>query len=297
MRHKVIPHRFVPIVGLLMLWVFVFLAGCGGPYLLLEYLDGTSPLAPPLDPGGGDLRLVPENPVVSTDDEMQFIASGGTPPYVFDVSAGTAVIDSGTGFFTAGDQGIVTVSVTDLGGAGSTVQTNVEVIGAAAGGPVQISPLAITLNPGEQIQFTAEGGVGTYQFSIYKHEGSIDKDTGVFTALIEEKIKKGVALVAVVDDDSNVAYAAVRVRYPGEGFSLEPPIVVIQRDQPVTIVASGAPGPGPVTWDPGTLLATHDMGNPGTIKSYTPLEAGATIVIATDDGSPDVYLPVVVLEP
>jgi hypothetical protein len=54
--------------------------------------------------------------------------------------------------------------------------------GQIAGGALQISPVAITLVVGTTCTFSARGGSPPYSFSLVSGSGSIDADSGQYTA-------------------------------------------------------------------------------------------------------------------
>jgi len=54
--------------------------------------------------------------------------------------------------------------------------------GEIPGGTLQISPLAVTLNVGATCDFLASGGSPPYSFAMISGSGSIDADSGLYTA-------------------------------------------------------------------------------------------------------------------
>jgi len=54
--------------------------------------------------------------------------------------------------------------------------------GEIPGGTLQISPLAVTLGVGATCDFLASGGSPPYSFAMISGSGSIDADSGLYTA-------------------------------------------------------------------------------------------------------------------
>ncbi len=54
--------------------------------------------------------------------------------------------------------------------------------GVIPGGTLQISPLAVTLGTGATCDFLASGGSPPYSFALVSGSGSVDADTGLYTA-------------------------------------------------------------------------------------------------------------------
>ncbi len=54
--------------------------------------------------------------------------------------------------------------------------------GEIPGGTLQISPLAVTLGVGATCDFLASGGSPPYSFALISGSGSIDADSGLYTA-------------------------------------------------------------------------------------------------------------------
>jgi hypothetical protein len=54
--------------------------------------------------------------------------------------------------------------------------------GEIPGGTLQISPVAVTLIVGDSCTFSARGGLPPYNFSVVSGSGSIDPESGLYTA-------------------------------------------------------------------------------------------------------------------
>ncbi len=114
---------------------------------------------------------------------LSFSATGGTPPYSYSVipGTGTGSIVAGTGAFTAGTVGSVTVRVTDSKGRTSDAAITITPTGAV----LAISPVNVSINAGGGLTFVASGGTAPYTFSLTASgSGSptIGAGTGAYTA-------------------------------------------------------------------------------------------------------------------
>ncbi len=139
---------------------------------------------------------------------------GGVPPYRFSVDSGGGTID-GAGVYTAPSTvGRYTVQATDS--EGNVASVSLEVVEA-----LQISPVSLSSVFFEQVKnFSANGGVPPYVFSVVSGGGVIDPATGAFTA----KAPAGTTKVQVQDSlnniseiDFSVAPAFVTIASPTEG--------------------------------------------------------------------------------
>jgi hypothetical protein len=79
--------------------------------------------------------------------------------------------------------------------------------GGEPGGELLIDPIAMTLHAGASIQFVAAGGVPPYLFRIASGSGTIDAETGLYTA----PAGRGSAIVEVTDSASPVASTSAQV--------------------------------------------------------------------------------------
>jgi hypothetical protein len=74
---------------------------------------------------------------------------------------------------------------------------------AGGGGPLSISPLSATLLVNTTMVFTADGGATPYVFSVQSGGGSIDADSGIYTA----PSTPGSAIIQVRDDNGDTSEA------------------------------------------------------------------------------------------
>ncbi len=74
---------------------------------------------------------------------------------------------------------------------------------AGGGGPLSISPISATLLVNTKCVFTATGGSPPYVFSVQSGGGTIDADSGIYSA----PATPGSALIQVRDDQGAVSEA------------------------------------------------------------------------------------------
>lgn len=70
---------------------------------------------------------------------------------------------------------------------------------AGGGGPLSISPISATLLVDTKCVFTATGGKPPYAFSVQSGGGTIDADSGIYTA----PLTPGSAVIQVRDEDGD----------------------------------------------------------------------------------------------
>ena len=74
---------------------------------------------------------------------------------------------------------------------------------AGGGGPLSISPISATLLVNTKCVFTATGGSPPYVFSVPSGGGTIDPDSGIYTAAATP----GSAVIQVRDDQGEISEA------------------------------------------------------------------------------------------
>ncbi|MBN2554112.1 MAG: hypothetical protein JXB06_15145, partial [Spirochaetales bacterium] len=128
----------------------------------------------------GTISLSPPEITVITGSLVTFSASGGTPPYTFEMASGSGTVDPATGQYEALAQGIDVVMATDsIGQSGTATVTVVNTLEE-----LKISPTSASVSVGNSISFVATGGVGPYTYSIQTNSSgcSIAASTGEYTA-------------------------------------------------------------------------------------------------------------------
>lgn len=155
---------------------------------------------------GGDIEPLEINPsevFLPTDEQWTFSAIGGIPQYTYSILFGLGDIDETTGVYTApSSTDDVVVRVTD-----SVDITSDAVVMIFVAGSFTVVPASITITKGDSVIFTAIGGTPPYTYSIVSGDGSIDANTGFYTAPDE----KGITVVRVTDFLYSMSDATVKV--------------------------------------------------------------------------------------
>jgi len=145
----------------------------------------------------GELKLSPSAVTMTVDTSLTFIASGGNPPYTYQVISGSGTIDPATGVYMAPSSGSIDIvmAVDSAGGSGTAtvnVVTTLDVL--------TIMPNSAAVPVGSSLSFVATGGVGSCTFDIPTNNsgGSIDPDTGEYTA----GFTTGIDTIRVTDSDT-----------------------------------------------------------------------------------------------
>lgn len=127
------------------------------------------------------LVIDPTTLTIETNSTFTFSASGGTSPYTFSAVLGQGGFTPGTGIYTAPGSagGPYTITVVDNVAASASA---VVMVMAHAAAPLQIMPTTATVKLGSTFQFQAEGGDGSYTFTMQVPPiGSITPD-GLYSA-------------------------------------------------------------------------------------------------------------------
>jgi len=219
-----------------------------------------------------ELVIDPSSVTLLVNGTQQFAAGGGVGfGYTYDVTQNQsgASIDS-TGLYTAGSSpGIDIVTVTDPAGTSANATVVVEAP------DLVIDPPTATVAPGEQLQFTASGGIGPYSFEITNNEsgGTITSD-GQYTAGPTGGVTD---VVTVTDANGTTKTATVVVTAPN--IVVTPSNATVNPRGQVQFTVSG--GAAPYTF----AITTNASG--GTITSSGLYTAGSTggvtdVVTVTD---------------
>jgi hypothetical protein len=183
-----------------------YLANATPGLATVRVTDGASMIAESTVEVLAPFAIDPEEATVSATSTCAFSASGGKPPYSYALlSPALGTIDPENGLYTAPSlAGSDTVRVTDAIGNSADAELTV-----TPPGPLAISPPAITLTAGSTITFSATGGLTPYIFSIAGGTGSIEPQTGFYTAPSEA----GIDTVRVTDFAGSTAQATVTVAF------------------------------------------------------------------------------------
>ncbi|MBS2032477.1 MAG: VCBS repeat-containing protein [Deltaproteobacteria bacterium] len=151
----------------------VYQAGDGGNAVdVLEVNDATGAKAQVRIAVGANLTLSPPSVALAPGQSLSFVATGGEPPYAFDLTGCSAPCDGGgscvsaTGSYRAGTTcdgaGVDTVTARDKNGA----QAVAEVLRS---GNLAVEPANARVVPGGSISFQVQGGQPPYTFSLAPH--------------------------------------------------------------------------------------------------------------------------------
>lgn len=278
---------------LILLLLSITLATCDN-FVIYDELDAASSglgAGQGQDNGGGsppsELSISPASVVIEKNRTIDFDASGGEPEYLFALTSGDGSIESDTGLYTAPNAaGSATIRVTD--GAGATAQATVTILDSGSSA-LQISPISVSIETNQTLDFAASGGVPEYAFSVVSGGGSVESDTGLYTA----PAVAGSATVRVEDASGAFADAEVTVL-----DSAPPPLVIVPATTAVKVTetigfaASGGHG--------GYIFSIESGG--GSIEAvsglYTaPSSAGGATVRVTDAGGLTAEASVTILVP
>jgi len=150
------------------------------------------------------LRITPSTVSVPVGGESTFEALGGEGGYSFELVAGPGRLDGATYIAPVDREGTAVVRVRDL--AGEVREATVTV----AGEPLALAPSAIWVAVGESRDFSASGGIPPYRYAVVAGEGTIDPESGRFSA----SEVPGDGMVRVTDARGDGAVAVFHVTSP-----------------------------------------------------------------------------------
>ncbi len=223
------------------------------------------------------LAISPSTVTLNLADSISFSASGGVPPYTY--SLVTPIGGTGEGLaggtYTAPSDttGTATVRVTD--GVSATSDASVTVTPAAA---LAISPSTVTLNLGDNISFSAAGGVPPYTYSLFTPIIGTGESlvSNTYTAPSDTT---GTATVRVTDNVGATSDAAVTVT-PAAALSISPSTVALNLADSINFSASG--GVPPYTYS--LFTAIGGTGEGLVSNTYTaPSDAVGTATVRVTD--------------
>lgn len=182
------------------------------------------------DAMSGVLTIAPIHVVLAVGNEAKFTSAGGAGSRSFSIASGGGTIDSATGAFKApGSVGATTIRVTDEAG---TVAEAVVVIEPA----LAITPSSKYTVIGSAVDFDGTGGVLPYRYEVVSGGGSIEEDTGAFTAANDP----GLTVVRLIDAYGNQAESKLTVHHPLE---LLPSSAVLALTAKKTFIGQGGVAP------------------------------------------------------
>lgn len=210
------------------------------------------------------LSIAPASVTLAVFNSQSFSASGGKAPYSYSIFSGSGSVLATTGRYTASSNaGSVTVRVTDAVGQFSDAVVTVNPA-------LQISPASQSLSLSGTQMFTATGGVSPYVFSLVSGTGSVDANSGLYTA----PASPGSATIRVTDAKNNSSDALVNI-YGALGIS--PTTLELAVNNVFTFSAAG--GVGPYSF---SVFSGVGIINPSTGVYTAPATSGVATIHVTD---------------
>lgn len=211
------------------------------------------------------LTIDPSTKTLAVNNTFTFAGVDGAPTYTYSIVAGGGTINSSTGQYTAPNAaGTATIRVTDS--MNNTADASVTINAA-----LEISPSSKTLAVNNTFTFSATGGAGTYSYSVVSGGGSIDANSGLYTA----PASTGSAVVRVTDTLGNTSDANVTIN---AALAISPTTWTLNINESKAFSASG--GVAPYTF---SVVAGGDGSIVAATGAYTAAGfAGADTVRVTD---------------
>jgi len=211
------------------------------------------------------LSISPTSTTLAVNNSTTFSAVGGTGPFTFSRLSGTGSVNATTGVYTApASAGSAVVRVTDS--LGATADANVTVNAA-----LTISPTSQTMGINGTLNFSADGGVVPYSYSLVSGTGSINASTGLFTA----PATPDTTIVRVTDSIGNTANSTVTIT---SGLSISPASTTLAVNNSVTF--AGSNGAVPYSY---SVVSGGGSINASTGLYTAPVAAGSAVVRVTDN--------------
>jgi large repetitive protein len=132
----------------------------------------------PTTASASTITITPATQTIGTNANLQFSASGGTPPYMYTIESGGGSINS-TGIYVAPSMpdAMVEITVEDANANVATAMITVASTG------LSLSAASTNLNSSvETDQMTATGGIQPYTFAVVSGGGTITASTGLYTS-------------------------------------------------------------------------------------------------------------------
>lgn len=213
------------------------------------------------------LSITPSNKFLFVGESVQLNASGGEEPYIFSLDSGSGAITS-AGLFTASSiQSSAVIKVTDknLKEAFATISVSVK---------ISISPQSKILGTGDTVTFNAAGGLPPYKYRIVTGAGSVNENSGFFTA---SGSSAGSSVIEVKDSSQNTAYAAITIN---PAISLTPQNLSVGFSEQINFSTTG--GDRPYVY---SILTGQGSISSSTGTFIAPTASGSTVVRVTDSSN------------
>lgn len=266
---------------------------------------------------GGPLTLEPATARIARNGTMTFIARGGDRPYRFEMAGGLGRINSDTGVYTAPATSPLTETIRLVDNSGTIRTASIEVTGPGTPPVLALTPAAVTVPPGGQVNFVAGGGTGFYTFSLTalgSGSPSIGTTSGVYTAgtslgsdtvQVTDGVDTLSAVITVAAGTTDVDYTVGSLAFPlsgtaGQAF-LAPSAFLITNNGTSAgaetvywhayLSQDGTLGPGDYLVDQGTEppIAAGDSVTVDVAGSWPAYTGGANFFVrafAQDDSTP-----------
>lgn len=225
--------------------------------------------------------ISPAFAVVGPDEAVAFTALGGAPPYEFSLSESAAgTIDEQSGDYIASqNEGEYSVTVTDS--TGSSTDAGVFV---TLPREYSLSPSVLTLEPGDEYEFSVYGGTAPYEFTVVVGAiGTFDPDTpGLFVAGQDPAD----GTVRVTDSDGRTVSSNVYVREAGSmTLALAVEAGSTEQEKAVRLFPRGGEPPYSYSLNTDTTVHSDEVSGVGYIveNSYEPGDFIGTVVITVRD--------------
>jgi hypothetical protein len=211
-----------------------YTAPSAGTYIVsVTDADGYTTESTVMVTGSIPLSVSPSVVTVLAGSIVTLIASGGDGSYSFILLDGSGTLTQQTGEED---------NKADYESAGAETAT-IEVVSASRhvyawitsttpSGTLQISPYAVSMTTGQELTFSAINATGTPTFSVVAGTGTIDPETGIFTAPPVEELGG----IVRVTDDVGQSDATIDVYYP---LTIVPTDVYVETNGTYTFTASG----------------------------------------------------------
>lgn len=191
------------------------------------------------------LQISPTTKTTIVNRAEIFSVSGGISPYTFQIISGAGSIDPSTGVFIASSvPGNVTIRVRDSQGntSDAVVTVNPDVL---------INPTNPILAVNNQINFLGSGGIPPYQYDLISGVGSIDQNTGLYSA----GNIAGSATIRVTDSKNTTKTTTVTVN---SALAFVENSIVVKAGNSKNILVTGGVPPYTLSFrDPNTLQLTN----------------------------------------
>lgn len=243
-----------------------FQAPAVGGTTLIEVTDAQLNSAQFTITTNGSFGIFPANTTISVNQSLTLIASGGTPPYQFQLQSGVGNIDPVTGVYVSAVAGSAVIRATDQ-------------MSQSFDATLIINPV-LTLNlsssfsaPNASVQASASGGSGSYQFSINSGSCQIHPTDGSIIAANSP----GQCIFRVTDSSGSMATTTLQVS-TGPIISANPTQQVINQTVQLSATQGSPPYIFSISSGGGSINSSSGLFTaPGT--------PGITIITVTDQNN------------